>query len=93
MIISLQLLRTPRLLDFLFTIAVGVAWALAALMTLRDPERNWITRAVGRWTEMWSDLPLSAPYRVQLWVGVVVGSLIAIVFSVLMVVFLIHGAG
>jgi hypothetical protein len=78
-------------LDFLLTIAVGAAWSIVALMTLRDPERNRMTRMVDRWTEMWAAFPLSAPRRVQLWAGVIVGGLIAVSAFGAMVVQLVQG--
>ena len=86
------MLREPALMDFLITIGLGGAWALAAFLTLREPDRNAVTRTLDRWTEMWSESAFSvAPKRAQLWIGAAVGSLIAVGALVAMVVQLVQG--
>ena len=78
--------------DFLIAIGVSGTLAVGYFMTLRTPDRNVFTRAIDRWTEIWSESAWDVPKRAQLWIVFILSSLIALAGLVALVVKLAQGS-
>ncbi len=84
-------IEAARLQDYLLTIGLSAAIAVIYFVTLRSPERNAVTRLVSRYTAFWSRFPLTPPSRAQMWIMVVLFSLIALGTTVAFFVTALHG--
>jgi len=86
-----MLIRDARLQDYLIAIGMSGAIAIVYLVSLQSPERNALTRFVNRYVSFWSKFPLAPPFRAQMWIGLVVASLIAVGTTIALVVAALQG--